>query len=62
MDQVYSSMEEWAECNLGATFEPTVGGYHMGGPDGIVFSLVERPSWFHRLGVRLVLGWKWEDD
>ena len=37
------------------------GGYHMGGPAGISFNLQKRPLWIHRLGVRLVLGWKWVD-
>lgn len=40
---------------------PIVGGYQMGGPLGISFNICERPHWIHRLGVRLVLGWVWED-
>lgn len=35
-----------------------VGGYRMG---EIVFSLTKKPRWIHRMGVRLVLGWKWVD-
>jgi len=37
---------------------PTVGGYRMG---EIVFNLTKKPRWIHRMGVRLVLGWKWVD-
>jgi hypothetical protein len=36
----------------------SVGGYHMG---EITFNLTKKPRWIHRMGVRLVLGWKWED-
>jgi len=35
-----------------------VGGYRMG---EIIFSLRKKPLWIHRMGVRLVLGWKWVD-
>jgi hypothetical protein len=35
-----------------------VGGYRMG---EIIFSLTKKPRWAHRMGVRLVLGWKWVD-
>ena len=34
------------------------GGYRMG---EIIFSLTKKPLWIHRMGVRLVLGWKWVD-
>ena len=37
---------------------PSVGGYRMG---EIIFNLTKKPFWIHRMGVRLVLGWKWED-
>ena len=37
---------------------PPVGGYRMG---EIVFTLTKKPRWIHRMGVRLVLGWKWVD-
>ena len=37
---------------------PTVGGYRMG---EITFNLTKKPRWIHRMGVRLVLGWKWVD-
>ena len=37
------------------------GGYCMGGNYGIKFSLTKKPCWIHRMGVRLVLGWKWVD-
>ena len=37
---------------------PAVGGYRMG---EITFSLPKKPRWIHRMGVRLVLGWKWVD-
>ena len=37
---------------------PPVGGYRMG---EITFNLTKKPLWIHRMGVRLVLGWKWVD-
>jgi hypothetical protein len=40
------------------TTPPTVGGYRMG---EITFNLTKKPRWIHRMGVRLVLGWKWVD-
>jgi hypothetical protein len=44
---------------------PAVGGYRMGDDDEfggwILFSLPKKPRWIHRMGVRLVLGWKWVD-
>jgi hypothetical protein len=27
----------------------------------ITFTLPKKPCWAHRMGVRLVLGWKWVD-
>lgn len=36
-----------------------VGGYQMG---EFRFTLTRKPAWWHRLGVRLVLGWRWVDD
>lgn len=44
-----------------SSFPKDVGGYRMGGAHGVVFMLRTKPNWFHRLGVRLVLGWIWED-
>lgn len=42
---------------------PSVGGYRMGeAPGYIQFNLTKKPCWLHRLGVRLVLGWKWVDE
>ena len=41
-----------------------VGGYRMGEKANggyIIFSIPKKPCWAHRMGVRLVLGWKWED-
>ena len=35
-----------------------VGGYQMG---SFRFNLTRKPSFWHRLGVRLVLGWTWVD-
>jgi len=40
------------------------GGYRMGDSRTgvwITFSLPKKPCWAHRMGVRLVLGWKWVD-
>ena len=36
-----------------------VGGYRFGGPTGVRFNLKEKPCWFHRKMVKLILGWKW---
>lgn len=38
-----------------------VGFYSLGRGPGTRFMLTQRPNWFHRLMVRLVLGWRWED-
>ena len=47
------------------TLAPSAGGYRMGDNDGlggwIIFSIPKKPCWAHRMGVRLVLGWKWVD-
>jgi hypothetical protein len=40
------------------TTPPPVGGYRFG---QTTFNLTEKPCWIHRMGVRLVLGWKWVD-
>jgi hypothetical protein len=40
------------------TSSPAVGGYQLG---AITFALPKKPCWIHRMGVRLVLGWKWVD-
>ena len=37
---------------------PSVGGYRFG---QTTFNLTKKPLWIHRMGVRLVLGWKWVD-
>jgi hypothetical protein len=47
-----------------ATPSKSVGGYRMGESTWggwILFSLSKKPLWIHRMGVRLVLGWKWVD-
>jgi hypothetical protein len=41
-----------------------VGGYRLGDEANggwIIFNLQKKPRWIHRMGVRLVLGWKWVD-
>ena len=46
------------------TPQPSIGGYRMGDEANggwILFSLPKKPCWAHRMGVRLVLGWKWVD-
>ena len=44
---------------------PVAGGYRMGDDDElggwVIFNLPKKPRWIHRMGVRLVLGWKWVD-
>ena len=42
--------------------DKTIGGYRMGNAGGyFIFMLTKKPNLLHRLGVRLVLGWKWVD-
>jgi len=38
-----------------------VGGYHVGGPAGLVINLTERPCWLHRQMMRWCFGWEWRD-
>jgi len=39
-----------------------VGGYRIGdGEVSIIFNLTEKPSRFHRLMVKWILGWEWVD-
>ena len=53
--------------NMNYTFTappPPVGGYRLGDEANggwIIFNLQKKPRWIHRMGVRLVLGWKWVD-
>jgi hypothetical protein len=50
---------EFADMNYTFTAPPpAVGGYRMG---ELTFNLTKKPLWIHRMGVRLVLGWKWVD-
>jgi hypothetical protein len=45
------------------TVPKRVGGYRMGeAPGYIQFNLTSKPNWLHRMGVRLILGWKWIDE
>ena len=46
------------------TPQPYIGGYRMGDEANggwILFNLPKKPCWAHRMGVWLVLGWKWVD-
>ena len=54
----YTFTEQSSKMFLLATPPKPVGGYRMG---EIIFSLRKKPCWAHRMGVRLVLGWKWVD-
>ena len=38
-----------------------VGGYRFGGTYFTQFNMSEKPCWFHRKMVKLVLGWEWVD-
>jgi len=42
-----------------------VGGYDITGGDGGAYSTAfmyyKKPSWFHRITTRMLLGWKWFD-
>ena len=42
----------------------SIGGYCIGEEANggrIIFNIPKKPCWAHRMGVRLVLGWKWVD-
>jgi len=39
-----------------------VGGYRLGGPDGLRVNLKQRPSAWRRFWMRACLNWIWEDD
>ena len=59
----YTFKEQSSKIFLMATPPPT-GGYRIGElADGgwVLFNLPKKPCWAHRMGVRLVLGWKWVD-
>jgi hypothetical protein len=38
-----------------------VGGYRIGGKQGVLFSFTYKPNWLHRKMMRLCLGWEWVD-
>ena len=38
-----------------------IGGYQIGGPNALTISFAKRPRWFHRVMMKLCLGWKWVD-
>jgi hypothetical protein len=65
LDLEFADMNTYDTGNLKIrTPPPPVGGYRMGDEaDGgwIIFNLPKKPCWAHRMGVRLVLGWKWVD-
>lgn len=46
---------------LGTTFTSPqyVGGYRMGGVNGLQINLITKPNWFHRKMMKLCLGWEW---
>jgi hypothetical protein len=54
----YTFTEQSSKIFLMAPPPTSVGGYRVG---EIIFNLTKKPLWIHRMGVRLVLGWKWED-
>jgi hypothetical protein len=60
MEPVHTIPKEIADLHT-IKYPVPVGGYHMGGPMGIRFSLYRKPNWFHRKMVQLILGWKWVD-
>jgi len=60
----YTFTEPSSKMFLLATPPKPVGGYRMGEEANggyIIFSIPKKPCWIHRMGVRLVLGWKWVD-
>ena len=54
----YTFTEQSSKIFLMATPPTSVGGYRVG---EIIFNLTKKPLWIHRMGVRLVMVWKWED-
>lgn len=55
MDKVYSKSE-------GIKLPKKVGKYCIGGGDGFCIHFYKKPSWIHRTNMRLLLGWKWQDQ
>ena len=55
MDKVYSKIE-------GIKLPKKVGKYCIGGGDGFCIHFYKKPSWIHRTNMRLLLGWKWQDQ
>ena len=38
-----------------------VGGYQLGGVGGLRINFKTKPLWFHRMMMKLCLGWTWVD-
>ena len=46
----------------GSLMPKYAGGYRFGGSSYYTqFNLINKPCWFHRKMVQLVLGWEWVD-
>jgi hypothetical protein len=39
-----------------------IGGYRLGGNNGLQINLTTKPNWFHRKMMKLCLGWEWIDN
>lgn len=43
------------------TLPSYIGGYRLGGEQGLQINLTTKPNWFHRKMMKLCLGWEWVD-
>ena len=62
-------MKEGIEIENELTFTPAlnitpsnyIGGYRVGGTNGLQINFTTKPNWFHRKMMKLCLGWEWID-
>lgn len=57
-DAVNPSASDWSRVTIANWPQPA--GY-MQLAEGLIVPAKKRPSWFHRLAMRLVFGWKWKE-
>jgi hypothetical protein len=43
-------------------FTTYVGGYRLGGVNGLQINFTTKPNWFHRKMMKLCLDWEWIDN
>lgn len=55
------SLVQESELKLSSNFS-YVGGYQIGGPNGLRINLTQKPSFIHRFFNKLILGFVWVDN